>query len=239
MQGFSDCVDPTWTVTVLTDRGLDARWLFPEIVTLGWHPMMRVTRLGKFRPEGGNRPRAFWQFVPRVGRTWQGRGLAFAHKPERRLACTLLACWAEGHKDGWYDLTEEWRDGWCEHGDPQFKSSDWPWRKTRISEPDRAGRMGLAIALATFWAVAVGGQRDHDDSPQETVPQPSATDVYKRGPESPSGERLVSVLLQGIAVILAVLTEGQLALPEKWHPEPWPGLESMIQEREHDQTSKC
>src|SRR5208283_603043 len=64
LRWFADQVDPTWTVTVMTDRGLYARWLFQEIVALGWHPMMRVTRLGKFRPEGWNRPQWFWQFVP-------------------------------------------------------------------------------------------------------------------------------------------------------------------------------
>jgi hypothetical protein len=45
------------------------------------------------------------------------------------------------------------------------------------------------------------------------------------------------VLLQGIAVITALLIEGQLALPNKWYPEPWPGIEIIIQEREHDQAS--
>ena len=52
---FDGQVDPTWTVTVMTDRGLYARWLFQAIVTLGWHPMMRVTRVGKFQPEGWSR----------------------------------------------------------------------------------------------------------------------------------------------------------------------------------------
>ena len=36
-------VDPSWTVVVLTDRGLYAAWLFQAIVALGWHPMMRIT----------------------------------------------------------------------------------------------------------------------------------------------------------------------------------------------------
>ena len=240
LRWFADQVDPTWTVTVMTDRGLYARWLFQEIVTLGGLPMMRVTRLGKFLPEGWNRPKAFWQFVPRVGRTWQGRGVAFPRKPERRLPCTLLACWTEGHKDGWYILTDlppqaadvAWYGlrMWIEHGFEQFKSAGWQWQKTRISDPDRAGRMWLTIALATFWVVAVGGRRDHDEKPQETVPHLPATDIHKRGPESPGGDRLVSVFLQGIAVILALLTKGQLAMPEKWYPEPWPGIEIINQE---------
>jgi hypothetical protein len=97
-------------------------------------------------------------------------------------------------------------------------------------EPDRAGRMWLAIALATFWVVAVGGRHDHDERPRETMPELPATDTRRRGPESPPGDRRVSVFCQGIAVILALLIKGRLALPEKWYPEPWPGVETIIQE---------
>ena len=245
LRWFADQVDPTWTVTVMTDRGLYARWLFQAIVALGWHPMMRVTRLGKFLPVGWNQPHEFWQFVPQVGRTWQGRGVAFPRKPERRLACTLLACWTEGHADGWYVLTDlppQAADAawyglrmWIEHGFEQFKSAGWQWQKTRITEPDRAGRMWLAIALATLWVVAVGGQRDHDEGPRETMPHLPATEVHRQGPDSSGRNRLVSVFCQGIAVILALLIRGQLAMPEKWYPEPWPGIEIIIQEREHEQ----
>src|ERR1700736_1650001 len=92
LRWFADQVDPAWTVIILTDRGLYARWLFQAIVALDWHPMMRVTRLGKFLPEGWKKPQEFRRFVPKVGRTWQGRGVAFPRKSERRLACTLLAC---------------------------------------------------------------------------------------------------------------------------------------------------
>ena len=95
----------------------------------------------------------------------------------------------------------------------------------------------MAIALATFWVVAVGGQREHDEGPQETVPELPATDTQRRGPASPGGKRLVSVFLQGLAVILALLSKGQLARPEKWYPEPWPGVEMIIQAREHEQPS--
>jgi hypothetical protein len=51
---------------------------------------------------------------------------------------------------------------WIEHGFEQFKSTGWHWQKTRITDPDRAGRMWLAMALATLWVVAVGGEHDHD-----------------------------------------------------------------------------
>jgi len=249
LQWFAAQVDPTWTVIVLTDRGLYARWLFQAITGLGWHPMMRVTCLGKFLPEGWTRPRAFPKFVPRVGGTWQGRGIAFPRKPQRRLACTLLACWTEGHEEGWYlltDLPPQAADAawyglrmWIEHGFEQFKSTGWPWEKTRIEKPDRAGRMWLAIALATFWVVGVGGQHDHDEQARETFGRCPATEVRQRGPEEmgiPS--RLVSVLNQGIAVILSRLLEGHIPKPERWYPEPWPGIETIAHTREHEPTSK-
>jgi hypothetical protein len=39
-----------WTVLVLADRGLYARWLFRRIVRLGWHPFLRSNTGAKFRP---------------------------------------------------------------------------------------------------------------------------------------------------------------------------------------------
>jgi len=40
---FTGLVPPGWTVIMMTDRGLYARWLYQEIVALGWHPVMRIT----------------------------------------------------------------------------------------------------------------------------------------------------------------------------------------------------
>lgn len=246
---FAERVDPTWTVIVLTDRGLYARWLFQAIVGLGWHPMMRVTRLGKFLPEGWTKPRAFRKFVPEVGSAWQGRGVAFPRKPERRLACTLLTCWAEGHAEGWYLLTDlppqaadaAWyglRMG-IEHGFEPFKSAGWDRQRTRIEGPDRAGRMWLALALATFWVVAVGGRHDHEERDRETIAHCPGTAARKRGPEGGARPgRLVSVLNQGIAVILSLLIQGRVLKPEAWYPEPWPGIDVIIQDREHERSSK-
>lgn len=249
LRWFADQVDRSWTVIVMTDRGLYARWLFQAIVTLGWHPMMRVTRMGKFLPEGWKTPREFPQFVPAVGRFWQGRGMAFPRKPERRLVCTLLACWAEGHDEGWYVLTDlppqaanaAWYGlrMWIEHGYKQFKSAGWQWQLSRIEKPDRAGRMWLAMALATLWAVAIGGEHDREAANQETMPELPRTDNHRDSPASPKASRLVSVLNQGIAVILAVLTAGRIPKPERWYPEPWPGVDVIVRDREHEQTSKA
>jgi len=48
-------VPATWTVIVLADRGLYARWLYRRIVRLGWHPFLRINAGGTFRPQASNR----------------------------------------------------------------------------------------------------------------------------------------------------------------------------------------
>ena len=74
-----------WTVIVMTDRGLYARWLFQEIVALGWHPLMRITHMSKFRRNGSRSSIPVTAIVPRVGQRWQGSGVAF---PEDSAATT-------------------------------------------------------------------------------------------------------------------------------------------------------
>src|SRR5262249_17697194 len=46
---FAGLVPPGHTVIVMTDRALYARGLDQEIVSSGWHPVMRITKLSKFR----------------------------------------------------------------------------------------------------------------------------------------------------------------------------------------------
>ncbi len=38
-----------WTVIVLADHGLYARWLYQQVLRLGWHPFFRIHSGGKFR----------------------------------------------------------------------------------------------------------------------------------------------------------------------------------------------
>jgi tetratricopeptide (TPR) repeat protein len=45
-------VPAEWTVIVLADRGLYAKWLYEHLVSLGWHPFLRINVRGKVRPEG-------------------------------------------------------------------------------------------------------------------------------------------------------------------------------------------
>ena len=94
-----------WTVIVLADRGLYARWLFGRIVRLGWHPFWRIHHGGTVRPEGSPLYRPLTSLVPEVGPQWRGRGTAFQGRG-RQLEGTLLARGDAGDKDPWLILSD-------------------------------------------------------------------------------------------------------------------------------------
>src|SRR5665213_1792013 len=88
LKKLAPAVPKTMETIVLCDRGLYARWLYEQIVELGWHPFLRVNKEGNFRPEGQSDYRLMGKMCP-VGQYWAGRGTAF--KGDVSLKCTLLA----------------------------------------------------------------------------------------------------------------------------------------------------
>ena len=184
---FAGLVPPGWTVIMMTDRGLYARWLYQEIVALGWHPVMRITKQSKFRKAGSKKAVPVTALVPRVGCRWQGRGVAFPKKPERRLECTLMACWEEGYDEPWFlvtDLDPDQAEGlwygmrsWIEGGFKLLKSGGWQWQATRMTDPDRVQRLWLVLAVATRYVLAVGGEADAAEFADAAVPEPAARPV--------------------------------------------------------------
>lgn len=220
----------TWTVLVLADRGLYARWLFRRIVRLGWHPLLRVNAGGTFRPAGRARFVPLSSLTPQPGRCWSGRGTAFQAR-ESRLACTLLARWEEGCREPWLlltDLPPEACDAcwyglraWIEQGFKLTKRGGWQWQRTRMTNPERAARLWLAVAVATLWLLSVGGEADAT-IPESTVP--AVTDVLGvvRRQRKATRLRLVSVVRRGWALVLAAVLN-QHPLPQgRLVPEPWP-----------------
>jgi hypothetical protein len=201
LDAFSGSVPPGWTVVVMTDRGLYARWLYRAIVALGWHPLMRITACGKFRKQGGKVGVPVGRLVPKPGRRWQGRGTAFPRKSEKRLECTLLACWEEGYDEPWLvltDLAPEQAESlwygmraWIEHGYKLLKSAGWQWQATRMTDCDRAERLWLVLAVATCYVLAAGGGYESaQEVPVETIPEmaPGPAKAGRTGNE-PSGPR--------------------------------------------------
>ena len=228
-------VPRAWTVIVLADRGLYARWLFRRITRLGWHPFVRINPGGTFRPQGQVRRVALKTLAPEPGTTWQGTGSAFKGR-HRQLHCTLLACWETDYKDPWLilpDLPPEaraacwygWR-AWSEQGCKITKRAGWQGPRTHMTKPERAARLWLAVAVATLWLLSVGGEAE------ETIPASTVPDVTAWVPTPPRMRRatrlrLVSIFRRGWPLILVALLD-QAPLPMgRFLPEPWPAVAAL------------
>ena len=240
----------SYLVIVLADRGLYARWLFRRIVRLGWHPFLRVNRGGTFCPQGATRAR-MQSFVSQVGGCWSGSGVAFTQ--QRQLPCTLLGFWEKGCGEPWLILTDlppqagqaAWYGmrAWIECGFKITKRGGWQWHRTQMSDPQRAERLWLAVAVATLWVLAVGGEAEdqwptsHSDQGHTRLPPDSLCDAHGQQVElaallpqltkrqrKATQARLVSVFHRGLTRILVTLLNHQPVAQGRLVPEPWPSL---------------
>jgi hypothetical protein len=90
-----------------------------------------------------------------------------------------------------------------------------------MTDPARAARLWLAVAVETLWLLSVGGEAD------ATVPASTLRDVTALWPARPRSRRatrrrLVSVFRQGWVALLVALLR-QESLPQgRFVPEPWP-----------------
>ena len=90
---------------MLTDRGLDARWLWDAIVAWGWHPFLRINLGSKARLPGEENFDWISRWVPTPGTSWQGQVECFASK-KGRVNGTLLMHWEPGYESAWVILTD-------------------------------------------------------------------------------------------------------------------------------------
>ena len=227
-------------VIVLADRGLYARWLFQRIVRLGWHPVLRINTGGTFRPAKSVHYQPLRDLVPEPGTQWVGSGTAF-QGPRRRLNCTLLARWDEGYKDPWLLLTDLapsagaacWYGlrAWIEQGFKVTKRGGWQWQRTRMTDPQRAARLWLAVAVATLWLLSVGGMAE-EALPESTLLPLADDDGPAFRPRGATPLRLVSIFRQGwITILVALLNQHRLPRG-RFVPEPWPQRSKDNSQRE-------
>ena len=219
-----------WTVLVCTDRGLYARWLYVHIQALGWHPFMRINSQGNFRPLGQSAFRSLATTAPQVGSSWCGKVECFSEPPSR-LCCTLLARWEEGYQDAWLIVTDlepaqatvAWYGmrSWVEAGYKDCKRGGWQWHQTKMTDPKRAERLWLAIAVATFWAVSVGGEADAT-LPISSLAALPPTHVARRTASGRARPRRLSCFARGLLTIVGTLLRGEGPRLGRFHPEPWP-----------------
>jgi hypothetical protein len=226
LQTLKAATTPDWNIVVLSDRGLESARLFQAICDLGWHPLMRVKRGGKFHPANWHDWYAMNAFVPQPGRRFAMTGTAYRGE---RLACTLLGCWDEGHAEPWLVLTDlppaasdpcwyAWR-AWIEQGFKVAKSAGLNWQHTRMTNPDRAERQFLAIAVTTLWLVAVGGEVERQAAIETIGPLPRV-----RPDRVAKGEhvRRLRLFVLGATTVLAAMINQEPVPVGRITPESWP-----------------
>jgi len=223
-------VPVNWTVIVLADRGLYARWLYEHIQSLGWHPFLRINLGGKARPKGTDTYHWLATFAPVQGYRWSGQVRCFTGASSR-LDCTLLARWDDDYKDPWLILTDllpEQADvawygmrAWIECGFKDTKRGGWNWHHTKMEDPARAERHWLVMAVASLWAVSVGGEVDatRHASTLESLPDTHIARRLNKGRKKP---RKMSCFALGILTITVSLLQGQQLPTGRFIPFTWP-----------------
>ena len=235
LETLEDRVPEQWTVLVTLDRGLYASWLYSKIVSLGWQPFMRINKQGNFRPQGASKFRSLATAAPEVGSAWCGQVDCFSGEVSR-LQCTRLSRWDQGYEEVWLIVTDlsptqataVWYGmrTWIEGGFKDTKRGGWGCHQTKMVDPERAERLWLAIAVATLWAVSVGGEVDATlpESSLEALPQ---THVARRTATQRARPRMVSCFARGIITIVGRLIRGDRLVLGRFVPEPWPTRPSV------------
>lgn len=227
LKHFKLVIDPNWTVIVLTDRGLYAKWLFLAITELGWHPLMRINPQGMFRHQDQQQWVPLIRLVPSIGQSYEGKGIVFRGK-DAQLECSILGRWDSGYKEPWLVLTDLpphtadvcWYGlrAWIEQGFKRIKRGGWQWQYTRMDNPKRAERLWLALALATWWLLSIGGEAEAS-LPIETLPTVPGSIRKQR-----HGWRIVGIFRNGWALIMAAILNHELIPIARGIPEEWPSV---------------
>ena len=141
------------------------------------------------------------------------------------MACTLLANWDPKYKDpclivtdlppteadvNWYKLRS-----WIESEFKDVKSGEFQWQRTRMSDPGRAERLWLILAVATLRRVATAPERL---APTDEMDPASSIPLSK-----PRRPPRLSVARSGWISLLAQLLRGHPLPTMRLNPGPWPG----------------
>jgi len=225
--GLTASVPEAWTVLVLADRGLYARWLFEQVVKLGWHPFLRINPNGKFRTRDQDY-RPIDEVLNGPTGVWSGRVTCFKTHP---LTCSLLAGHDAEHDEAWFILTDLAPEAarvcwyglrtWIEGGFKDLKRGGWQWQHTRMTDPARVERFWLVLAVATLWMVSVGGEAEMN-LPASTFDDLPLTHVARTRSRHLPLTRWLSCFRRGRLRILAALITGQPLSHGRFQPEPWP-----------------
>lgn len=226
--GLQGSIPSDWLVMVMADRGLYARWLYEAIRKCGWHPFLRINVRSMYRPKGTAEFLPMAQLLPAPGAVWSGEVTCFARNS---LEGTLLACWGLQYKDPWLILTDlpaqsasvTWyaMRSWIEDSFKDLKRDGWQWQNTRMTDPARAARLWLALAVATLWVVSVGGEADAN-LPACSLDLLPPSHIARRTKFRSAQPRQLSCFTRGLIVILAALIAQRPIPLGVFFSDPWP-----------------
>ncbi len=105
---------------------------------------------------------------------------------------------------------------WIEQGFKVLKRGGWPWPRTRMSDPARAERLWLALAVATLWVISSGDALAQEHvQPVIRAPSPRRTDAPR-----PRRTRLFRLGQRGL--LAAAVAQRPLPLPTPLSPAGLP-----------------
>jgi hypothetical protein len=125
----------------------------------------------------------------------------------------------------WYGMRS-----WIEGGFKDTKRGGGPWHQTKMVDPERAERLWLAIAVATLWAVSVGGEADAH-LPVSSLEALPPTHVARRKATGRSRPRMLSCFARGIVTIVGAFIRGDGLVLGRFVPEPWPKMTSPAKKK--------
>jgi len=108
---------------------------------------------------------------------------------------------------------------WIESGYRDIKRDGWQWQYTRITEPKRAERIWLIMAIAMLWVLNEGGHAEEASSPRKEAPPEEDNDAPQ--PVGKPFARIISCFLQGLNAILAKLLKGHDIVLRRFAPVQW------------------
>jgi len=116
----------------------------------------------------------------------------------------------------WYGMR-----AWIEGGDKDAKRGGWHWEPTNMTDPARAERLWLAMALAPLWVVSVGCAAEvaHPAPVAANLP---ATRIARQRATGQRAPRTISCFRRGQLVLIAALIHGAALPSMHLQSEPWP-----------------
>lgn len=164
------------------------------------------------------------------GGRWKGSVRCFTTR-KRQLACTLVARWDAGDKNPWLVLTDlpptvadvAWYSlrAWIACSDTDMKRGGWHGEQPKMTNPRRAERRWLAMALATLWVVSVGGHAEAT-RPAISLTALPETQIARRRATRRRLPRSLSCIHRGRLLLVAALIHGHALASMPLLPDAWP-----------------